>query len=165
VQAVRPALVRRVTEPVGEACFELGDPAADHRRVFTMPDTIELAEGARPAEQPRVRISSPASLLAVIPPLLGFEPSEPSLVVVGTGPPRAEVRITLRLFTAGAHPAIGAGPISIMRFRDVTGIGVIYPGWSANGVSVAQPEEDAVNRALIDCPAHAITVQPESWRL
>jgi hypothetical protein len=62
-----------------------------------MPDTIELAEGAQPAEQPGVRISSPASLLAVIPPLLGFEPSEPSLVVVGTEAPRAEVRITLRL--------------------------------------------------------------------
>ena len=61
-----------------------------------MPDTIEPAEGAQPAEQPRVRISSPASLLAVIPPLLGFEPSEPSLVVIGTEPPCAEVRITIR---------------------------------------------------------------------
>ena len=61
-----------------------------------MPDTIELTEGAQPAEQPRVRVSSPASLLAVIPPLLGFEPSESSLVVVGTEPPRGEVRITIR---------------------------------------------------------------------
>jgi len=61
-----------------------------------MPDTIELAEGAQPAEQPRVRISSPASLLAVIPPLLGFEPSEPSLVVIGTESSSAEVRITIR---------------------------------------------------------------------
>ena len=62
-----------------------------------MPDTIELAEGAQPAEQPRVRVSSPASLLAVIPPLLGFEPSEASLVVIGTEPSSAEVRITIRI--------------------------------------------------------------------
>jgi len=61
-----------------------------------MPDTIEPTEGAQPAEQPRVRISSPASLLAVIPPLLGFEPSEPSLVVIGTETSRAEVQITIR---------------------------------------------------------------------
>ena len=44
-------------------------------------------------------------------------------------------------FTAGAHPAIGAGPMSIMRFRDVTGIGAIYQGWSADGVSVARQAE------------------------
>jgi len=61
-----------------------------------MPDTIEPAEGAQPAEQPRVRVTSPASLLAVIPPLLGFEPSEPSLVVIGTESSSAEVRITIR---------------------------------------------------------------------
>ena len=34
-----------------------------------MPDTRELAEGAQPAQQLRVRVSSPSSLLAVIPPL------------------------------------------------------------------------------------------------
>lgn len=44
-------------------------------------------------------------------------------------------------FTAGAHPGIGAGPMSIMRFRDVTGIGAIYQGWSAAGVSVARQAE------------------------
>jgi transcriptional regulator with XRE-family HTH domain len=44
-------------------------------------------------------------------------------------------------FTAGAHPAIGAGPMSIMRFRNVTGVGAIYQGWSAAGVSVARQAE------------------------
>ena len=44
-------------------------------------------------------------------------------------------------FTAGAHPGIGAGPMSIMRFRQVTGIGAIYHGWSAAGVSVARQAE------------------------
>jgi Domain of unknown function (DUF4192) len=45
--------------------------------------------------QQRVRISSPLTLLAVIPGLLGFEPAD-SLVVIGTGQPGAEVQLTLR---------------------------------------------------------------------
>lgn len=53
----------------------------------------------------------------------------------------ASVTLQVIPFTAGAHPAIGAGPVSIMRFRDVTGIGAIYRGWGADGVSVAQQAE------------------------
>ena len=53
----------------------------------------------------------------------------------------ASVTLQVIPFTAGAHPAMGAGPVSIMRFRDVTGIGAIYRGWSADGVPVAQQAE------------------------
>jgi transcriptional regulator with XRE-family HTH domain len=53
----------------------------------------------------------------------------------------APVTLQVIPFAAGAHPAIGAGPMSIMRFRDVTGIGAIYQGWSAAGVSVARQAE------------------------
>jgi transcriptional regulator with XRE-family HTH domain len=53
----------------------------------------------------------------------------------------ATVTLQVTPFTAGAHPGIGAGPMSIMRFRDVTGIGAIYQGWSAAGVSVARQAE------------------------
>ena len=49
----------------------------------------------RPAPERRVRIGSPTALLAVVPVLLGFEPSS-SMVVIGTEPPRAQVRLTLR---------------------------------------------------------------------
>jgi Domain of unknown function (DUF4192) len=42
-----------------------------------------------------VRVTSPASLLAVVPHLLGFQPAS-SLVLIGTTPPRAQVRVTLR---------------------------------------------------------------------
>lgn len=51
--------------------------------------------------------------------------------------------VTLRVipFAAGAHPAIGAGPVSIMRFRGVSGIGAIYQGWGTDGVSVARGRE------------------------
>ena len=45
--------------------------------------------------QLRIRIGSPASLLAVVPGLLGFEPGN-SIVVVGTESPGAAVRLTLR---------------------------------------------------------------------
>jgi len=63
------------------------------------PITGRFSSCPTPENSPRARSprnSSAASLLAVVPPLLGFDPSEPSLVVVGIGPPRAEVRITLR---------------------------------------------------------------------
>jgi hypothetical protein len=43
----------------------------------------------------RVRIGSPTSLLAVIPGLLGFDPGH-SIVVIGTEPRTAQVRVTLR---------------------------------------------------------------------
>jgi Domain of unknown function (DUF4192) len=45
--------------------------------------------------QYRVRISSPETLLAVVPGLLSFEPAD-CIVVIGTSRPGAEVRLTLR---------------------------------------------------------------------
>jgi Domain of unknown function (DUF4192) len=67
-------------------------PAGDRR----------AARGAGPApapdtstQGPRVRIGSPASILAVIPGLLGFDPGH-SFVVVGAEVARREVRVTLR---------------------------------------------------------------------
>lgn len=50
--------------------------------------------GQRPAEV--IRVSSPASLLAAVPVLLKFEPSEPSIVVIGTVPPCSAVAVALR---------------------------------------------------------------------
>jgi hypothetical protein len=95
-----------------------------------MPDTIELAEGAQPAEQPRVRVSSPASLLAVIPPLLGFEPSEPSLVVIGTEPSSAEVRITIRFDIPEARlaAAVAAEAVGYLAENCVTTAAVVGYG-------------------------------------
>jgi len=58
------------------------------------------ADGANaPDGQPAakvIRVSSPASLLAAVPVLLKFQPSEPSIVVLGTTPPRSAVALTLR---------------------------------------------------------------------
>jgi Domain of unknown function (DUF4192) len=44
---------------------------------------------------PLLRVGSPASLLAVIPGLLGFHPAR-SLVVVGAGPPRGRIQVAFR---------------------------------------------------------------------
>ena len=51
--------------------------------------------GDQPAREV-IRVSSPASLLAAIPVVLRFEPTEASIVVLGTTPPRSAVAVTLR---------------------------------------------------------------------
>ena len=59
------------------------------------PGSGRKSPAPRPAPDRRVRIGSPTALLAVVPVLLGFEPSS-SMVVIGTEQPRAQVRLTLR---------------------------------------------------------------------
>lgn len=50
----------------------------------------------QPEEQPQtVRVAGPASLLALVPHLLGFQPTD-SVVVIGTAPPSGQIRLTLR---------------------------------------------------------------------
>lgn len=46
-------------------------------------------------QRPHVRVASPAGLLAIVPYLLGFHPSR-SLVVIGLGPPRHQVKLAFR---------------------------------------------------------------------
>ena len=53
-----------------------------------------------------VRADSPATLLAVIPHLLGFIP-QASVVVIGTAPPRSRIRVTLR-YDLPDPPGLGA---------------------------------------------------------
>ena len=70
------------------------------------PPVTEASESGPPAgetpgnesperQEPVVRVTDPVSLLAVVPHLLTFQPSD-SLVVIGTAPPRGQVRLTLR---------------------------------------------------------------------
>jgi hypothetical protein len=51
--------------------------------------------------------------------------------------------VTLQVIplNAGAHPGIGTGPLAVMRFRDVAGVGAIRQGWSDAGVSVVRQGE------------------------
>ena len=67
------------------------------RQALTAGDDTPQNRRAAQAPEPSlvVRAGSPAALLAVVPHLLGFVP-EASLVVIGTGPPRHRIRVTLR---------------------------------------------------------------------
>jgi hypothetical protein len=71
-------------------------PASDSQTTTPRPraDGANVPDG-QPAAQV-IRVSSPASLLAAIPVVLRFQPSEPSIVVLGTTPPRSAVALTLR---------------------------------------------------------------------
>jgi hypothetical protein len=59
-------------------------------------ENTESAGGlASPATHPRVRIGSPADVLAIVPHLLGFHPAN-SLVVIGAGRPRDRIELAFR---------------------------------------------------------------------
>lgn len=62
---------------------------------------------------------------------------------IADGAEKSPVLAALRVvpFAAGAHPGTGTGPLAIMRFRGVTGIGAICRGWSEDGVWVAGQRE------------------------
>ena len=64
-----------------------------------------------PVPERRVRVGSPTALLAVVPVLLGFEPSS-SMVVIGTEPPRAQVRLTLRYDLPSRPDAVLAAEVA-----------------------------------------------------
>lgn len=105
--------------------------------------------GASPGEHAyplrRVQIGSPAALLAVVPWLLEFEPDN-SMVVVGTEPPRARVRLTLRYdLPDPPHSKVAA---AIARH--------------AAGVLAAQGIETAV--AVGYGPAHLVTPVADALR-
>jgi hypothetical protein len=108
-------------------------------------------DAGTPAER-RIRIGSPASLLAVVPVLLGFEPGN-SMVVIGVGQPGAEVRLTLRydLPDPGLAPAVAAHAMSVLTAQRIqTAVAVGYG-----------PERlvSPVAAALRDCaPGAGVTV-------
>jgi hypothetical protein len=72
----------------------------------------------------RVRIGSPTSILAVVPPILGFEPGH-SLVVLGAEQPRGLVRVTLRFdLPDPGDPRLAAavadGAMAVLRAQRLT---------------------------------------------
>lgn len=85
--------------------------------------------------QQRVRISSPQTLLAAIPGLLGFQPVD-SIVVIGTGQPGAEVELTLRYdlpdpAAPRAAAALAAGVLNILAVQHITTAAAV--GYGADG--------------------------------
>jgi hypothetical protein len=51
--------------------------------------------------------------------------------------------LTIRVvpFTAGAHPGTSTGPLTVIRFKGVAGVGAICQGWSDGGVAIARQRE------------------------
>ena len=98
------------------------------RRAAGSGRTAGVAPDAGTVAERRIRIASPASLLAVVPVLLGFEPGN-SMVVIGTGQPGAEVRLTLRydLPDPGLAPAVAGHAMSVLSAQRIqTAVAVGY---------------------------------------
>ena len=97
---------------------------------------------------PRIRVSSPADLLAVVPRLLGFHPAA-SLVVIGAGPPRERIELAFRYDLpdppdprlAGEMAAHAVGVLRHRRLGTVIAVGY-GPG------SLVTPVADALAAAL-----------------
>jgi hypothetical protein len=104
---------------------------------FTNGSTSDRAASdgtAPPAAQPRVRISSPADALAIVPHLLGFHPAN-SLVVIGAGRPRDRIELAFRYDLPdppdpGMAAHIAAHALAVLSRRELTTvIGIGYgPG-------------------------------------
>jgi len=102
-----------------------------------------LPPGALDARVPRarVRVGSPTSLLAVIPGLLGFDPGN-SIVVIGTEPRTAQVRVTLRYDVPDPrHPkvavALAKHAVSLLTAQGVTSVAAVGYGPDAAVAPVA----------------------------
>ncbi len=96
VAPARPGRPKRPPRPAQSRSAQ--SRSAQSRSAQSRPRRPAGAESGPPDAQVaqfRVRVGSPASLLAVVPGLLGFEPGR-SIVMVGTESPGTAVRLTLR---------------------------------------------------------------------
>ncbi len=113
-----------------------------------------------PVDQPEpeshapLRADSPASLLAVIPLLLGFRP-EASLVLIGTEPPRHTVKVTLRYDLpdppgVGVAADIASHALGVIGAQGLTTAVAVGYGPAALVDPVASAMRDAACKAAID---------------
>ena len=113
-----------------------------------MDNTPSVSGSSASSRQPRIRVSSPADVLAVVPHLLGFHPAS-SLVVMGVGRPRARVQLAFRYDLPDPPDAVHAADIAehaagVLGHRQLgTVIGVGYgPG------ALVTPVADALAAAV-----------------
>lgn len=123
-------------------------PEGRARQPGVMNNTPSVSGSSAFSRQPRVRVSSPADVLAVVPHLLGFHPGK-SLVVMGVGRPRARVQLAFRYDLPDPPDPVHAADIAehaaeVLRHRRLsTVIGVGYgPG------ALVTPVADALAAAL-----------------
>ena len=120
-----------------------------------MRQTLVAGDNNPQAPQPTVivRAGSPGELLAVVPHLLGFVP-QTSLVVIGTGPPRDRIRVTLRYDLpdppdAGLAADITAHAAGVLKSQRLTEAVAVGYGSEALVTPVADALLDAAARAGI----------------
>jgi hypothetical protein len=113
-----------------------------------MNNTPSVSGSSAFSRQPRVRVSSPADVLAVVPHLLGFHPDK-SIVVMGVGRPRARVQLAFRYDLPDSPDPLHAADIAehaaeVLRHRRLSSvIGVGYgPG------ALVTPVADALAAAV-----------------
>jgi transcriptional regulator with XRE-family HTH domain len=142
------------------AAVTAADPAlqTDEERRLAVLLTARRAASVR--DQPHAAFTVVLSEAALMQQVGGDKamPGQLDRIVDEAGKLSARVTLQVVPFTAGAHPAIGTGPLSVMRFRDVAGVGAICQGWSASGVSVVrQPELTAAVRRFEALRASALS--------
>jgi Domain of unknown function (DUF4192) len=127
-------------------CRWLGDPdatqadgmkqplTAGDRAPHTKADPSSQTSIPDPAGPPPARLlaGSPAAILAIVPHLLGFVP-ESSIVVIGTEPPKGEVKVTLRYDLPDPADAdlaadIGEHAVAVLRSQRLTAAIVVGYG-------------------------------------
>jgi Domain of unknown function (DUF4192) len=97
---------------------------------------------------PRIRVSSPADVLAVVPRLLGFHPSA-SLVVIGAGPPGTRIELAFRYDLPDPPDArqaddMATHAVAVLRHRRLST--VIAVGYGPG--PLVTPVADALSAAL-----------------
>jgi uncharacterized protein DUF4192 len=128
-------------------------PAQQPLQTPPSPQSPPVDQPERESQAP-LRANSPASLLAVIPLLLGFRP-EASLVLIGTEPPRHTVKVTLRYDLpdppgAGVAADIAAHALAVIGAQGLTTAVAVGYGPAALVDQVADAVRDEARKARID---------------
>jgi hypothetical protein len=113
-----------------------------------MTNTPSTAGPGAFSQPPRVRVSSPADVLAVVPHLLGFHPDH-SLVVIGAGRPRERIELAFRYDLpdppdGGLAAEIAGHAAGVLQHRNLST--VIAVGYGPG--NLVTPVADALTEAL-----------------
>jgi hypothetical protein len=117
-------------------------------------DDLPQAQHDPQQPTPVIRAGSPGTLLRLIPHLLGFVP-EASLVVIGVGPPRDRIRVTLR-YDLPDPPApdlvteIAAHALGVLSAQQLTAAVAVGYGPEALVAPVATELREAAWQAAVD---------------
>src|SRR5580693_1737054 len=117
-------------------------------------DDLPQAQHDPQQPTPVIRAGSPGTLLRLIPHLLGFVP-EASLVVIGVGPPRDRIRVTLR-YDLPDPPApdlvteIAAHALGVLSAQQLTAAVAVGYGPEALVTPVATELREAAWQAAVD---------------